>query len=232
MNEEIIKQAPEIIPVLTDPANLWVSVGLAVVTFCALVVALFQERIRIYWNRSFLDMDINLAPPDCHQISLSNQLGQIVGEAIYIRIKVLHKRGLAGENVEIMPIKFWRVNEGRKLSALVHFLPINLVWSHFQPRTNIIRIPVGLFRHCDFGHFIKSQNGNRSILILDTIVQPNSVANGEIPNVIKPGRYQFELLLSGDNVKALRKRWEIEFEKWSDSESEMLNNNIKISEVK
>ncbi|MBU3978511.1 hypothetical protein KJ980_07950 [Patescibacteria group bacterium] len=228
---EIIKQAPQIVPVLTDPANLWVSVGLAVVTFFALVVALFQERIRKYWNRAVLDMEINLIPPDCHQISLSNQQGEIVGQTIYIRIKVLHKNGSAGENVEIMPIHFWRVGEN-KLSVLKHFLPINLVWSHFQPRTNTIRVPVSLFRHCDFGHFIKSQNGDKAILFLDTMVQPNPVADGEIPNVIKPGKYQFELLLSGDNVKALRKKWELEFEKWSYDENEMLNRNIRFKEVK
>ena len=72
---EIIKQAPEIIPVLTDPANFWVSVGLAIVTFLTLFVALFQERIRKFWNRATLDMEINLTPPDSHQISLSNQRG-------------------------------------------------------------------------------------------------------------------------------------------------------------
>lgn len=232
MDDVIIKQAPNIISVLTDPANLWVSVGLAVVTFLALVVALFQERIRKYWNRAVLDMEINLIPPDCHQISLSNQQGEIVGQTIYIRIKVLHKSGSAGENVEIMPIHFWRVDENNKLSVLKYFLPISLVWSHFQPRTNTIRVPVSLFRHCDFGHFLKSQNGDKAILLLDTMVQPNPVADGEIPNVIKPGKFHFELLLSGDNVKSLRKKWEIEFDKWSDNESEMLNSNIKIKEVK
>ena len=229
---EIIKQAPEIVPVLTDPANLWVNVGLAVVTFLALVVALFQERIRKYWNRATIDMEINLTPPDCHQISLSNQSGQIVGQTIYIRIRVIHKNGPAGENVEIMPINFWRIDKQNNLSLLKYFLPISLVWSHFQPRINTIRVPVSLFRHCDFGHFVKTQNKNQTILILDTMVQPNPVANNEIPNVIKPGKYQFELLLSGDNVKALRKKWEIEFKNWSDDESVMLNSNIKLREVK
>lgn len=226
---EIIKQAPEIIPVLTNPADLWVNIGLAFVTFLALLVALFQERIRKFWNRATLDMEINLIPPDSHQIALSNQQGQIIGQTIYIRIKVLHKKGSAGENVEIMPIKFWRI-EDSKLSSLKYFLPISLVWSHFQPRVNIIRIPVNLFRHCDFGHILKNQN--EAVLVLDTMVQPNPVADGEIPNVIKPGNYQFELLLSGDNVKSLRKRWKIEFGTWSDDESEMLTKNIKIEPVK
>lgn len=170
MDNVIIEQAPKIIPVLTDPANLWVSVGLAVVTFLALVVALFQERIRKYWSRAILDMEINLIPPDSHQIALTNQNGEIVRQTIYVRIKVIHKKGSAGENVEIMPINFWRVDESNNLSVVEYFLPISLIWSHFQPRTNTIRVPVNLFRHCDFGHFLKSQNGHNSILLLDTIV--------------------------------------------------------------
>jgi len=229
---EVIKQAPEIIPVLIDPANLWVSVGLAVVTFFALVVALFQERIRKFWNKSILDMEINMTPPDCHQISLRGQYNKVVTQSIYIRIKVKHIKGSAGENVEIMPVCFWKIDDQNRLSVLKYFLPISLVWSHFQPRQNTIRVPVGLFRHCDFGHFIQQPNEKQAILTLDTMVQPNPVAEGEIPNVIRPGKYQFELLLSGDNVKSVKKRWKLEFNEWSDDESVMLNDKIKIEEIK
>jgi len=229
---EFITQAPEIILVLTDTANLWVNIGLAVVTFLALMVALFHEKIRKFWNRCILDMEINLIPPDCHQISLSDQNGQIVGQSIYIRIKVKHKKGSAGENVEIMPVSFWKINTQNGLSLLKYFLPISLVWSHFQPRRNIIRLPVGLFRHCDFGHFVKSSKEDKAVLILDTMVQPNPVAGGEVPNIIKSGKYQFELLLSGDNVKPISKRWELEFNEWSDEETVMLNKKIKIKEIK
>lgn len=226
----ILKQAPEIIPILTDPTDIWVNIGLAIITFFALVVALFQERIRRFWNKAILNMEIKLEPPDCHQISLSDQNGQFVGKAVYIRILVSHIKGSAGENIEIMPIHFWRIDENNNSTKLKHFLPISLVWSHFQPRTNITRIPVGLFRHCDFGHFRENTN-NQAVLILDTMVQPNPVARGEIPNVIKPGKYCFELLLSGDNAKSIRKRWELDFSQWSDDEGEMLTKNIKIKEI-
>ena len=232
MNDLFIEHAPKIILVSTDTTNSWASIGSAVVTFLALVVALFQERIRKYWNRAILDMEINLTPPDSHQISLSNQIGDFVEQTIYVRIKVIHKKGAAGENVEIMPTNFWRVDKNNNLSVLKYFLPISLVWSHFQPRTNTIRVPENLFRHCDLCHFLKSKSGDKSILFLDTMVQPNPVADGEIPNVLHSGKYQFELMLSGDNVKVLRKKWEIEFENWSEDENEMLKSNIKISEVK
>jgi hypothetical protein len=233
MDNLIIEQGPKIIPVLKDPADLWVNIGLAIFTFFALLVALFQEIIRKYWNRAVLDMEINLTPPDSQKIALSNQTtGQIVDQAIYVRIKVVHKKGSAGENVEIIPVNFWQVGKNDKLTKLKYFLPISLVWSHFQPKTNTIRVPVGLFRHCNFGRFLKTESGKKAILLLETIIQPNPVADDEIPNVIRPGKYQFELLLSGDNVKVLRKKWEIEFDNWSDNESEMLNDNIKLREVK
>lgn len=224
---EIIKQAPEIIPVLTDPANLWVNIGLAVVTFFAFLTALFQERIRKFWNKAILDMEINLKPPDCQQICMAASTYN--DKVIYIRINVRHKSGAAGENVEIVPINFRSVDHCNNSLLVNDFIPISLLWSHV--RTNTIRVPVSLFRHCDFGHFQQSQD-DKAILILDTMVQPNPTANGKSPNVIPPGKYQFELLLSGDNVKTLRKKWELEFDKWSYDENEMLNNNIKIREIK
>jgi len=232
MTNEIIRNTSEIIPVIINGEDYWVNIILAAITFFAVFVALFQERIRKWWNRSVLDMEISLAPPDCHQIAMSDKYGKIIEKTIYLRIKVIHKRGAAGENVEIMPIKFWSIDDNNNLSIVKHFLPINLVWSHFQPRTNITRIPVGLFRHCDFGHLICRGREQEAVLVVDTLTQPNPVANEEIPNVIRPGKYKFELLLSGDNVRAVRKTWEIKFKKWSEDENEMLNENIELKLIK
>ena len=87
-----------------------------------------------------------------------------------------------------------------------------------------------MFRHCDFGH-IAPDNEKGSMLLIDTLVQPNRVGDGGWPNVIDPGKYQFELLLSGDNVKIVRKRWEIEFREWSEIEADMLNRCVKLEEI-
>ncbi|MBM3208709.1 hypothetical protein FJZ40_00235 [Candidatus Shapirobacteria bacterium] len=230
---EIIKSLHEIVAVLKDPKDFWVNITLAISTFIAVIVALFQEKIKKHWNKATLDLRIDLNPPDCHQISLIDlRTGKFVGQSIYIRIKVIHRKGGAGENVEIMPINFFRIKGDGKLEKLKHFLPISLAWSHFQPRTNLSRIPVNLFRHCDFGHFVKDlKDNNKAVLILDTMVQPNPVAESEVPNIIKPGKYQFELLLSGDNVKPIKKEWKLEFDKWSEDEKEMLTKNISIEEI-
>jgi hypothetical protein len=68
-----------------------------------------------------------------------------------------------------------------------------------------------------------------------TVVQPNRVATGDRPNVLGAGdyggAYEFELLMTGDNVKPLRTTWRLSFSKeWSEVESEMLER-ISITRV-
>lgn len=216
---------------INSPREFWVNVVSAIITLLAVVAAFLQETIRRLLSRAVLDMEINLIPPDSHQIDITDSKGLNRQKSIYIRIKVNHIKGVAGENVEIMPISFSKIDDSGTLIPISYFLPINLVWSHFQPRTNVVRVPVGLFRHCDFGHIIESRPHNDPVLILDTLVQPNPVSEGQVPTIFKSGKYQFELLLSGDNVKVLKKKWEIEINGWSDNESIMLSSHLKIREI-
>ena len=232
MNEFFLHHGPRYIYLLADNKEFLVNVTLAILTFLVVIAAFLQEKIRRMFSGAVLDMKINLVPPDTHQIDITSPDGSNRRKSIYIRVKVEHIKGAAGENVEIIPISFCKVDELNIPRPVTYFLPISLVWSHFQPRTNIIRVPVGLFRHCDFGHIIELRPQNGPILILDTMVQPNPVSGGDIPNIFMPGKYQFELLLSGDNVRFLKKKWEIELLGWSDNESIMLTDNLRIREVK
>jgi hypothetical protein len=213
----------------------WTARGtiiLAIVTFFAVIVALFQEKIKDFFLKAKLEMKIILSPPDTHQIALTDQSGRLISKCIYIRIRVTHLKGKSAEDVEIMVSNFWQIINGKKI-RVKEFLPMNLKWSHFQsftiPAINI-RIPRGLFRHCDFGRI--QPKASIPVLILDTMVQPNPVADDLIPNQFFPGKYEFELLLSGSNTKLIKKRWIIEFDNyWSDDEREMLKH-IHIQEVK
>lgn len=207
-----------------------IQAAVAVGTLAAVIVALFQERIKDYFSKARLKMEIILAPPDSHLIALGESIDKLTALAIYIRIRVTHLSGKPAEDVEIMATKCWKILDNETKEIKSSFLPMNLVWSHFQPRQTNIRVPSGVFRHCDFGH-IQGVNGH-SILILDTMVQPNPVAKGEVPNIIKPGKYVFELMLTGRNTSVIRKSWEVKIDNdWSNSEDEMLNNRIQIREV-
>lgn len=208
--------------------DAWTAIGTIFLGTVALLT-FFYDR---YKNRKAkISMVINTAPPDCHQIELTNlQTGEFVSQSIYIRIRVEHVSGNSAEKVEIMVSNFWVIGNDGKRTVKKAFLPMNLIWSHFGGKKR--SIPRGLFRHCDLGRFQpKYTNNSHTVLRLDTAVQPNRVSEGEIPNVIEPGKYEFELMLSGENSNFIRKRWLLEFdEDWSDDEQEMLSNHIQITE--
>lgn len=232
MTDQIITKAPEYIAVLTDNRGFWISIIAAAITFLAVAVALFQEKIKDFFRTARLDVKINLEPPDCHQIALTDpRSGSTICNSIYIRFRVQHLSGDSAENVELMLSNFWRYGGNGSKEVVREFLPMNLVWSHFQPQRIEVRIPKKLFRHCDFGSFRPFTINNGTILKLDTMVQPNTVAGGNLPNVVLPGQYEFEVMISGNNVKPLTKRWSLEFGRaWSEDESEMLGR-IKIVEL-
>ncbi|MFA5925764.1 MAG: hypothetical protein WC831_02425 [Parcubacteria group bacterium] len=210
--------------------DAWTAIGTIFLGMVALLT-FFYDRYKN--RRAKVSMLINTVPPDCHQIELTNsKTGEFISQSIYIRIRVEHIGGNSAEDAEIMVSNFWIVNDHGGKIVKKAFLPMNLTWSHFGGKKR--SVPRGLFRYCDFGRFQpKYTNNTHTILRLDTAVQPNRVSDGEIPNVIEPGKYEFELILSGVNSNFIRKRWILEFKKnWSDDESEMLNEHIIIKERK
>lgn len=225
---------PQVIYIISDSQNssdFFVQVILAIFTGTAVVVALFQEIIKNYLNRANLNMRIKLLPPDCHQIDLRNSItGDYVRKAIYIRIRVTHDSGQIAKNTEIIISKVLKLNSNNKWITVKSFLPMNLRWSHTH--TKVETIPPKSFKHCDLGSF-QQKDGIVTKFIIDTIVQPNSVSNREIPNELKPGTYLIECVLTGENIKPQIKKWKLHFNpNWSNSEKNMLNKNIKIEEYK
>jgi len=212
----------------------WVAIGtigtfLAVVA--ALIIALTQDRIREWWNRAKLHASISLSPPDCHQIELRNSGGGrvITQNCIYLRVRVSNYNGRKpAENAEVMISSLWEINESGNEKRRETFLPMNLIWSHYGVKE--IRIPVGVFRHCDLGFIVAWPETTR--MRFDTVVQPNPVSEGELPNVVGPGEYKFELIFTADNAMPTRKMWILEFDGiWVENEKEMLEKHIHIKEI-
>ncbi len=204
----------------------------AIITLAAVIVALFQESIKDMLNDASLRMEIIPSPPDTHQINLSNG-SKFISKCLYIRIRITHVKGKTAEDVEIMVTNFWKINTNGAREKISSFLPMNLKWSHFQPSITNIRVPKGIFRHCDFGSIRQDlSNENTCYLLIDTMVQPNLVSGDIYPNIIKPGVYEFELMLTGSNTKVLKQCWRLEFQdKWSENENDMLAY-LKIEEIK
>lgn len=207
--------------------DAWTAIGTIFLGAVALST-FFYDRYKN--RRARVSMAINTTPPDSHQIELTNrETGQVMSKCIYIRIRVEHIMGNSAEDVEIMVSNFWNIDENNRRSVRRAFLPMNLKWSHYGVKRR--RITRGLFQYCDFGSFRPNINNTHTRLLLDTAVQPNRVGDGEIPNMIEPGKYEFELILSGRNSNIIRKRWVLEFdENWSEDEEEMLTSHISIKE--
>jgi hypothetical protein len=74
------------------------------------------------------------------------------------------------------------------------------------------------------GSFSRAADG-RCVFMFSTLVTPNPVGGSTIPpNILLPGKYEFELVLAGDNVKPRRHRWRLEFPpNWSEDEQRMLS---------
>lgn len=230
MNQTFLSQAPQIIPVITDDRDFYINLVLAATTFLAVLVALLQEPIKKFLSRAKIKVEIKKLPPDCHQILLTNQqTGEPMGYTIYSRIRITNESTInTASNVEVFISHFWKIDKRGKREEIQTFLPMNLKWSH----THEIRTPVlpAFYRYCDFGSFRKTNN-NSVLLLLDTIVQPNPVANGVVPNIIEPGKYEFEVVVSGENVPPQIKRWTLNFiSEWKDKESEMLKS-ISLEEI-
>jgi hypothetical protein len=217
-----IQQSPIIISSPSnDKKDFYVNLALSIFTLLALIVALFQEFIRKYFNRANLKIEIKKHPPDCHQILLTDQNGNPVGESIYIRIRITNlSTSNIAEDTEVFISHFWKINRNGKKKEIKTFLPMNLQWSHTHDiKTNVLP---NFYRYCDFGS-IRKDNNDSPFLFLDTIVKPNPVSGGKIPYIIDPGKYEFEIVLSGRNIKPTTKRWMFEFKNiWKNTEKAML----------
>jgi hypothetical protein len=200
----------------------WTAIGTLALAG-ATVLALLAAPLRRWIVRARLTMEIRTRPPDMHKILMTTRPPEASSRyTIYMRIRVVHKRGAPAENAEIMTTSLRRL-AGRESEVVTTFLPLNLAWSNSLSPTSTLRIPHGGFRFCDLGHFVRSTTGE-TVLYLDPIFKPNPVEESGIPPYAIPaGDYEIELVLAADNTRPQTCRWQIQFgPEWSEVQSEML----------
>jgi hypothetical protein len=76
------------------------NIVLACVAVLALLVALFQERLRQWLSRTRLSMAIQGEMPDTVMIQMTDPQGHSVGKSVWVRVRVTHEHGPPAENVE------------------------------------------------------------------------------------------------------------------------------------
>lgn len=224
----------------------WIRVAGVLVTSCAVLVAIFQDKIRSWVTRPKLNVSIKLGPPDCHSIPLVRtdlKTGETLLEApcYYLRLRVDNSGNQKAESVEVFAAELLKCQADGQFKEVESFLPMNLRWAHYREIIFPAIVP-GVYKHCDLGHIIDPQLRSgfppedkswenvppeKTVLSLDTAVKPNTRSY-----LIPPGKYHLVLLVAAANAKPIKKTLEITLTgDWYEDEKRMLGEGIGIREV-
>jgi hypothetical protein len=201
---------------------------MAIVTFLAVLVALFREDLVSIWRRPILDLRLQTGPPDCQKTPLiSINGGQPIGDAYYFRLWVFNDGRLRAEDVQIFAASLIYKMADRSFEPVRDFLPMNLVWSHSLtskqgPEIFAKGISPEMGKHCDLGFIEQPHGGDDLCFALAVEAIPNTGSHK-----LKPGIYKLELKVAASNSKPVTKYLEMNITgKWSEDENKMLKENI------
>lgn len=201
----------------------WIALISAISTLLLVVIAFFQDKIKLLWQKPKLEISFDMDSADAVIMPMKNsQTGEIIGNGFWIRLKITNTGNYRAENVEVYLDNLERLNEDGKYNRVDSFIPLNLLWSNLLIY-EMLHINPSIPKHCDlcsmrWGKDFSKTEENR--LMLETVVQPNN--NGSI---LIPGTYRLEILLSTTNSKVSKHRIELFFTgKVSMDKSEMIKN--------
>lgn len=226
----------------------WLQVMEAVGTCLAALVALFTVLYFEIWlpRRNVPDLDIEpikMSSPDCFKISIkclsiSSKVERPV-DSYFLRFRVINKGRKRAENVEVFASKLTKKRQDNdSYEEVVSFLPMHLTWS-FYGEIFIPTLSPKMFRHCDIAHIINPKNrhdcdgeaghrpdvkDNETVLSFDTIVKPHTLSYLQ-----EPGSYRLTVVVAANNSEPVERCLEIDLSgTWSDEETDMLTNHVKI----
>jgi hypothetical protein len=116
----------------------------ALATFCAVMVALFKEKVLHKWHRAKLAVRILLAPPDSFKeiwkykvvFSLGTTQEKETNRYVF-RLWVTNQGSFnRAENVQVFAQSLERLSaDSKTYVSITEFLPMNLTWSHTDGKT-------------------------------------------------------------------------------------------------
>jgi hypothetical protein len=229
---------PVIVVFLGISPEAWSAIGTITVSVVAVLIALFQERISRYHRRAHVDMRILAEDFQGVQFlaTKTQKLSGATGLAVYIRVQNISTRPALA--VEIGVNSVLSLKDGR---AVTHFFPLSLTVTSIRPKRTLTYIPPESARYFDLGYLrsafaeeadsLPPQAADGVFFWFDTPFR-QTPAPGELhPYQLQPGKYEVELLLTGENVKSLRKRWQMEFRDCSPDDEEVMRQSIRFVEL-
>lgn len=213
-------------------------------TFClaavALLVVLFQDKIRAWRTRPKLTISIATASPFCQKI-LFRRFDQpdLQADGYFLRISVKNVSKLfPAKSAEVFASKLFRKGKDGTFQSVDDFEPINLIWSHsFKPFADI---SPEMERYCFIGRIMDPKmrqnfpafnneklNPQETCLSLATEVERNTKTH-----IIGPGKYQLVCLVGANNMRPIKGTFEIDISgEWFDDEMKMFEKGFDITPI-
>jgi hypothetical protein len=232
--------------------QLLTAIGTIGAVVVALVIAIFQDKLRRLYSRPILEVRATTKLPDCVKIPyIQNQflLNQQTPEikkcettSYYLRVLVENNGNQTARNVEVYAKRLMRHRKSdNHWEEVPEFPPMNLVWSNSPPEQNMYLrfLPPGMSKHCDIGHIL-DPDGRKHFegddnpvldlgagevsLTFDLIQKPLHKGH-----VVKQATYSLEIVVAADNVEAITRKIEIFFDgKWHPDLATMLRDHVGI----
>jgi hypothetical protein len=217
------------------------TIALAVMTFLAVLAAVFQDRIRSWIWRPELDLRILPQPPDCLKIPMTwpTQGGMSQADCYYLRVQVDNMGHQAAKKVELFLGEILEKTPSG-FARRQTFLPLNLLWANFREPTMFLdHLSPHVPKHCDVAHIIDPAArtsipgednpalgliSQQTALSLDLVVKPNTFSY-----LLPPGTYRLKLVLGAANAQPVTRWVEIVHSgQWFSNEQQMLSTGLQI----
>ncbi len=157
-------------------ANFWVNFALAIITFLAVIVALFQQKLWEWWNKPQIKFGLKNGEP--YIVTTYSGSGQMIK---YFRIKIRNNGNSTAKNCYVKLISVTNKNNNVNLIE-----PDKLKWTsaptdarYNLPREKVDIFPSGAWEFCDLFRldsfiltdiFFQSLGGNRKVSIREDYI--------------------------------------------------------------
>lgn len=195
---------------------------MSILTFSAILVALFQEKIKNHFYKPKLEIEVNVKPPDCHLVRER--------DVYFFRLRIINKGTVSAKNVEVIignlkdgegktidmsqdNLQWSSLEKGNITGSSYPEIKERMYWPYISPET---------FQYCNLG-FVKKPTREEPLAKFELHVywpSPNSF------HILKKGTYYSDITIGCENGKAISEKLKMKifngFPSWSEEELQYL----------
>lgn len=219
----------------------------AIATFLAVLVALFKDSFIKWWYRPKLEVTAKLEEPHCQMTSVYYDVQRVaptrvVAKCYYLRIWIENSGKTRAERVQVFAAKLLRRAADGEFRTDLKFLPMNLLWTHYEGPGGAREIYAEgispeMGKHCELGRIIDPTDplvrkelgenlpevpSTSTIFALDLEVHPSTLCH-----LLAPGTYRLKLRIAAANCRPITRVLEFTLTgDWFDDPQKMFRDGI------